>query len=123
VRIWNLFDIPRDALILDAGGGTGRISQAFQQGTNKVIIADQSFSMLEEAKKKAGLLPNCAVTESLPFTESLFDAVIMVDALHHVANPRRSIAELWRVLKPGGRIVPTSIILRSNYWLWLKNRL
>lgn len=100
-----LLDLPHSALLLDAGGGTGRISQAFMDDPIQVVIADESYKMLQEAQRKGGLQPTCTYTETLPFDDEQFDGIIMVDALHHVTDPGRSTAELWRVLKPGGRIV------------------
>lgn len=100
-----LLELPHDALLLDAGGGTGRISQAFKDDLFQIVIADESYKMLREAQRKGGLQPLCTHTEMLPFNDGLFDGILMVDALHHVADPLLSGAELWRVLKPGGRIV------------------
>jgi demethylmenaquinone methyltransferase/2-methoxy-6-polyprenyl-1,4-benzoquinol methylase len=100
-----LLDLPHNALLLDAGGGTGRISQAFIDDSIRVVIGDESYKMLQEAQRKDGLQPICTYTEVLPFKDELFDGILMVDALHHVADPGRSTSELWRVLKPGGRIV------------------
>jgi len=104
-RLTKYFHLQEGALVLDAGGGTGRISQGFQRGTSRVITADQSFKMVREARNKDGLLPICTATETLAFAGNLFDAIIMVDALHHVEDAAQTATELWRVLKPGGRLV------------------
>ena len=92
-------------LMLDVGGGTGRVAQFFENQAAHIIIADQSFKMMNEASKKASLKPACAESERLPFSKDLFDRIIMVDALHHVNHQQNTARELWRVLKPGGRIV------------------
>ncbi len=104
-RLTNLFHLHDGALVLDAGGGTGRISQGFQRGICRVVTADQSFKMVRIAKEKEGLLPICTSTETLAFAGNLFNAIIIVDALHHVEDAAQTAAELWRVLKPGGRLV------------------
>jgi demethylmenaquinone methyltransferase/2-methoxy-6-polyprenyl-1,4-benzoquinol methylase len=44
-------------------------------------------------------------TEQLPFRAGSFARVVMVDALHHLADQEASLAELWRIVEPGGRIV------------------
>lgn len=98
-------NLPPNALLLDAGGGTGRISQAFHGDSIRVLIADESYKMLLEAQKKNGLQPICNLTEAFPFNSGQFDRIIMVDALHHISDPGQTTAELWRVLKPGGRLV------------------
>jgi demethylmenaquinone methyltransferase/2-methoxy-6-polyprenyl-1,4-benzoquinol methylase len=41
----------------------------------------------------------------LPYATAAFEIVLVVDALHHFADHRRAVAELVRVLKPGGRLV------------------
>jgi demethylmenaquinone methyltransferase/2-methoxy-6-polyprenyl-1,4-benzoquinol methylase len=90
---------------LDAGGGTGRISYSLRKWVSDVVIADSSLGMLTQAKKKNCLISVCSNTEVLPFADGTFECVIMVDALHHVYDYQVTIDELWRVVKPGGRIV------------------
>ena len=41
----------------------------------------------------------------MPFPDDYIDRIIMVDALHHVYSQKKTARELWRVLKPGGRLV------------------
>jgi len=41
----------------------------------------------------------------MPFTDGHFCCIVMVDALHHVSDQAATIRELWRMLKPGGRII------------------
>lgn len=97
--------LPPSGRMLDVGGGTGRISQYFSGDHTQVVVSDLSFKMLLQTKAKAGLQPVCSHSERLPFPDGYFDRVIMVDALHHVCNQQRTADELWRGLKPGGRIV------------------
>lgn len=94
-----------NALVLDAGGGTGRIAQTLVPHARAVIIADPSHQMLMQAKGKAGIQCMQAESETLPHPDSSFDTVIMVDALHHVVDQAQTLRELFRVLKPGGRLV------------------
>jgi demethylmenaquinone methyltransferase/2-methoxy-6-polyprenyl-1,4-benzoquinol methylase len=60
--------------------------------------------MLRQARGK-GLAAVCAPAESLPFLKGSFERIIMVDALHHVADQAGTASELWRVLAPGGLLV------------------
>lgn len=106
-------DLPVEGALLDAGGGTGRVSQFLDGHAVGVVVADQSCRMLEEARGKPGLRPVCGETENLPFPDGFFARIIMVDALHHVASQRETIDELWRVLRPGGRMVIEEPDLRS----------
>ncbi len=97
--------LPVNGWMLDAGGGTGRVSYALRHQAKYIVVADESWGMLKQASAKNGLLSVRGVTETLPFAAERFDRIIMVDALHHVADHQQSLGELWRVLKPGGRIV------------------
>lgn len=104
-ELLRLADLPARGFLLDAGGGTGRIAQFFLDQTDCVIVADQSLKMLQEAHKKAGVRPVCSLTERMPFADGSMARIIMVDALHHVANQPQTAVELWRILAPSGRII------------------
>jgi ubiquinone/menaquinone biosynthesis C-methylase UbiE len=100
-----LSGLPVSGLLLDVGGGTGRKSYPLLKMVTGIVIADSSMGMLSQASKKGGLTTIGSESESLPFEDGSFERVIMVDALHHVLNYRSTASELWRVTKPGGRIV------------------
>jgi demethylmenaquinone methyltransferase/2-methoxy-6-polyprenyl-1,4-benzoquinol methylase len=96
--------LPTPGRVLDAGGGTGRVASAIRAHAGEVVIADPSLGMLRQAdRSRLGLA--CSNSESLPFPDETFERVLMVDALHHVIDQRYTAHELYRVLKPGGRIV------------------
>ena len=96
--------LPLNALLLDVGGGTGRIAEVFRRMVREVVVADTSRGMLRHAANK-GLTTTCTPAERLPFASFVFDRIIMVDTLHHVFDQQQTILEIWRVLAPGGRIV------------------
>jgi ubiquinone/menaquinone biosynthesis C-methylase UbiE len=98
-------ELPVEGALLDAGGGTGRVAQALRGFAGQVVLADLSKGMLQQANQKSGLQVVGARTERLPFADGAFERVLMVDALHHVSNQAGTCAELWRVLKKGGRVV------------------
>ena len=91
--------------LLDAGGGTGRVSGFLQEYVGSVVLSDISMGMLKEAASKDNLQPTCALTETMPFADDYFDCILMVDALHHVNDQTQTARELWRIVRPGGRIV------------------
>jgi ubiquinone/menaquinone biosynthesis C-methylase UbiE len=100
----DLLALQPDSLMLDAGGGTGRVAEALNNMVHDVVVADLSRGMLLHATDK-GLAATCAPAEHLPFASNTFDRIIMVDALHHVFDQRQTVTELFRVLAPGGRVV------------------
>jgi SAM-dependent methyltransferase len=104
-KIGTMAHIPPGGIVLDAGGGTGRVAQYLRGMAAQIVVADESFEMLREAQKKDGLKPVQSCTENFPFKADTFDCIIMVDALHHVADQLKTSEELWRILKPGGRII------------------
>ncbi len=103
-QMLRLLDLPHMGSLLDAGGGTGRIAEALRPYAGWVVVADVSGGMLAQARQK-GLAAASTQTERLPFPAGSFDRVLMVDALHHVISQAETICELYRVLKPGGRLV------------------
>jgi SAM-dependent methyltransferase len=100
-----LLDLPIQGWMLDMGGGTGRVSYPFLAHANKIVIADASLPMLRAAGRKGRLLTVKSLAECLPFHEKSFEKILIVDAFHHFENAQKSLAELGRVLKQGGRIV------------------
>jgi len=97
--------LPTPGRLLDAGGGTGRVAQTLRGKAGQIIVSDPSPGMLQQAALKDGLWPVRAHAEHLPFADATFARIIVVDAFHHFRNQREAVAELWRVLAPGGRLV------------------
>ncbi len=103
IKEW--LELPVAGIMLDVGGGTGRVAQVLQHLATQVIVLDASMGMLGQARSKDGLALVCSPGERLPFADGSFERVLMVDALHHVADQRATAGEIWRVLKPGGRVL------------------
>src|ERR1700690_3405121 len=87
-------DLPIEGLLLDVGGGTGRVASALRGHAKQIIVADPSFGMLRFAASKPGLQAAAALSERLPFPKDFFQRVIMVDALHHVVDQNETAREL-----------------------------
>lgn len=100
-----IIGLPTDGWLLDAGGGTGRVAKELVGLASKIFVADLSRNMLIQACEKGDLHTVQTHTEKVPFPDNSFDRIIMIDALHHVCDHQETADELWRVLKPGGRIV------------------
>jgi demethylmenaquinone methyltransferase/2-methoxy-6-polyprenyl-1,4-benzoquinol methylase len=98
-------NLPADGLLLDAGGGTGRIASRLTGLVGKIILLDASTPMLRQAQTKGDLEPLAGATERIPFADASFERLIMVDAYHHLEHQADSLLECWRVLKPGGLMV------------------
>lgn len=106
--------LPTAGPLLDAGGGTGRVAQALRGLAAPLVVADESMEMLRQAARKDGLRTTRSLAERLPFADQSFACILMVDALHHVSNQSQTATELWRVLKPGGRLVIEEPDIRTS---------
>ncbi len=97
-------DVQPGVLVLDIGGGTGRVAQHVAEKGGRVMVVDPSPGMLEGARAK-GLPGVRALAEQLPFPANSIDRILIVDAFHHFARQEMAARDLVRVLKPGGRLV------------------
>lgn len=104
-RLVQMTGLPVQGALLDAGGGTGRVAKALRGLAGAIVVADLSTGMLNQIPANNGLWPVNSHSERLPFPGEIFERVIMIDALHHVCDQAETANELWRVLKPGGRII------------------
>jgi len=118
-EIWSKMALlPTQGKLLDIGGGTGRVARALAPFTSGVIISDLSFGMLSQGKKQSTLNQTQAAAELLPYPDDCFERVIMVDAFHHIIDPKETAQEMWRVTRPGGRIIIEEPDIRSPL-IWL----
>ena len=101
----DLLELPIEGSLLDAGGGTGRITQKLTDKVSEVFLVDLSVGMLLQANDKGRISKVCSYSEKLPFEDESFDRIIMIDALHHVINQEETAGELWRVLRSGGKLI------------------
>ena len=102
--------------ILEIGSGTGRVTRHLEELAPVIIASDISLGMLRYARVKNGLATGVvADAENLPFRDAAFDGMIAMNALSYCVNKGKALAEAFRVLKPGGRIV----LIDMNYLLHL----
>ena len=117
-RVWKAFTIGRAAVrpgmkVLDIAGGTGDLARAFakQAGAQgEVWLTDINESMLRVGRDRLiddGVVLPCVVCdgESLPFTDNYFDRVTVAFGLRNMTHKDRALAEMTRVLKPGGKLL------------------
>ena len=114
--------------ILDIAAGTGTSSAALARTGATVIAFDFSVGMIEEGRRRHPELEFVqGDAEKLPFGDDKFDAVTISFGLRNVQRPDVALAEMYRVLKPGGRVVvsefsrPPVNLLRKGYFAYLEH--
>ncbi len=87
--------------LLDLGCG-----QVPLYGAYKDLVAENICVDWANTRHKNNYLDHeCDLGEPLPFADSEFDTIILSDVLEHVPNPEMLWAEMWRVLKPSGKLI------------------
>ncbi len=135
-RLWKRFTIAQAAIkpgqkILDVASGTGDLAMAFAKlvGANgKVVMTDINEAMLNTGRDRlmdAGVIGNIdfviADAESLPFATNDFDLVTIAFGLRNVTDKLTALKSMYRVLKPGGKLLvlefskPSTAILGKFY--------
>lgn len=92
-------------IVLDLGGGVGRIAKFFINRVKKIVVADYSKGMIEQCRTRLDLYCTLSQAEKLPFKDAHFDKIIIVESFHHFQNQEKVIREAKRVLKPTGKII------------------
>lgn len=116
----NLFGkLPADARVLELGCGTGRLLRHFSPRFPNFEGMDASGGMLAVAKRaaksgRASLVQGSAY--ALPYASGAFDAVYAVLVINLLAQYPAALAEVSRILRPGGRFVFNVPNLHSMYW-------
>jgi SAM-dependent methyltransferase len=107
--------------VLEVGCGLGDFAQRAEQELGaSLLVVDASPRMVELAQGR-GLDAQVADVQALPFRDEQFDAVVANWVLHHVPDRDRGIAEIARVLRPGGTLVAATFsnkhLLELYQWL------
>jgi demethylmenaquinone methyltransferase / 2-methoxy-6-polyprenyl-1,4-benzoquinol methylase len=124
----------RPSTVLDVATGTAGVAIALAAETEARITGlDVSDAMLERGRervRRAGLASHISLergrAEALPSAAGSFDAVSFTYLLRYVADPEATVAELARVIRPGGHMasldfyVPPSSIGRAAWWVYTR---
>jgi len=98
----------------DLGCGTGHVAEALAPCVAKVVAVDESGPMLESARKRLESHGNVELRvgtiEALPIEDGALDAAILFLVAHFITDPARAMAEVRRVLRPGGRLLVVDLM-------------
>jgi len=125
-RLWKRFAVAQAGLrpgmrVLDVAGGTADLTRLFLKEvgeTGTVLLTDINFSMLREGRDRMlneGKTPPTVQCdgERLPFPSNHFDCVSVAFGLRNMTHKDQALAEMHRVLKPGGRLL---VLEFSKVW-------
>jgi demethylmenaquinone methyltransferase/2-methoxy-6-polyprenyl-1,4-benzoquinol methylase len=119
-RLWKRYTIDCSGVragmrVLDIAGGTGDLTDQFARrvgASGEVVLADINDAMLAVGRDKLrnrGIVGNVryvqANAEELPFAEDSFDIITIAFGLRNVTDKQKALESMFRVLKPGGRLL------------------
>ena len=143
-RLWKRFAVDCSGVrpgqkVLDLAGGTGDLTAKFSRivgNTGQVVLADINDSMLKVGRDKLrdlGVVSNVeyvqANAQALPFADNTFDLITIAFGLRNVTDKDEALRSMYRVLKPGGRLLvlefskPSNELLSKAYDLYSFNLL
>ena len=122
--------LPEAALVADIGTGTGFVAAGLAPRVGRVFGFDASAEMLTVARRNLAAFPNVRLRQSsgdaIQLPDGLLDGVFANMYLHHAPDPMKAIAEMARLLKPGGVLCITDLDMHDHEWqrdqmadLWL----
>jgi len=103
--------------LLDLGGGTGDIAIKLAHSNCTVFIADPSLEMMKEGQNRHGISCIATTGEQLSFADNSVDTITIAFAVRNMTHMKQGLAEMYRVLKPGGRMLCLEF---SKPHAWLK---
>ena len=125
-RLWKAFTITQSGVkegsrVLDIAGGTGDLTRAFVKKAGKsgeVWLSDINPAMLSHGRDKlcdSGVLVPVVQcdAEQIPFPNNYFDCVCVAFGLRNMTCKEKALAEMYRVLRPGGRVL---VLEFSKIW-------
>jgi ArsR family transcriptional regulator len=114
--------VPGDLVVADVGCGTGYLTRALGRRVAKVVCVDTSQAMLDRARDNlsdlnAEIELRMGAVESLPLENEEVDAACAHMVLHHLGDVRAGLAEMARVVRPGGVVVCLDLLPHRETWM------
>jgi SAM-dependent methyltransferase len=104
--------------VLEVGGGEGELAERIRGELGAEVIAIDRSERMVEIQRSKGIDARVGDVEELPFADGEFDVVVAAWMLYHVSDLDRALADIARVLKPGGRLVAVTNATDHLQELW-----
>jgi len=114
--------VPDDKVVVEVGIGTGGLLPALVAKSTRVIGVDHSTSMLDETRRRLGQIGVSGIDlrlgdmNHLPMPDKSVGCAILNMVLHHAAAPPSVLAEVRRILMPGGILVLADLARHEHEW-------
>lgn len=113
--LWAVLGLIDPTLVVgDLGCGTGQLTETIAPYVRRVIAVDGSADMLDAARRRVGERPNVDIRqgdlEALPLQAEELDCAMLSLVLHYSPDPVMALAEVARVVKPGGRLLVVDML-------------
>ena len=115
-----------DMTVLELACGSGQLTFRLAGKVKRWEATDFSSNMIAEARKQfvpANLHLSVQDATNLPYEDERFDAVVIANALHIMPEPDKAMAEIYRVLKPGGLLFAPTFVHGSGTGFMLRTKM
>ena len=115
-----------DMTVLELACGSGQLTFRLAGKVKRWEATDFSPNMIAEARKQfvpANLHLSVQDATNLPYEDERFDAVVIANALHIMPEPDKAMAEIYRVLKPGGLLFAPTFVHGSGTGFMLRTKM
>jgi len=115
--------VPPGLRVADVGAGSGVLARELAEAGCQVVAVDHSRAMLEAARRKlelagvAGVEFRLGDASALPLGDGEVDAALGHMVLQYLSSPAEALAEMARVVRPGGRVIAVDFVAHDREWM------
>jgi ubiquinone/menaquinone biosynthesis C-methylase UbiE len=112
-----ILEVIKDKEVLEIATGPGLLAKHVAHSAKRMVATDYSSGMIKEAKKGSyppNLQFDVADATKLPYSDNLFDVVIIANALHVMPEPDKALKEIDRVLRDNGLLIAPNLVKHSS---------